>query len=210
VGRHDTSLLGATWSLLRTPIPPERRGVFAFGWLILLLFCVQAVTGILLSIYYEDSPATAAASVRLVMRDVDSGWLVRGIHHWNATFIVALSLMQLFRALVTRSYSGQGSASWYIGCVLLVLTFAEAFSGQLLPWDAQAHATIVHSLDAIERVPLAGPALASLLRGGSEVTGYTLSRIHTAHVLVLPWASTFLIAIHLWLFGRRRLARPER
>jgi len=208
--RREDSLLGATWSLLRTPIPPERQGAFAFGWLILVLFAVQAMTGILLSLYYEAAPATAAASVRLIMRDVDSGWLVRGIHHWNSNLIVALCLMQLFRTLVTGSYRGRGAISWYIGWMLLVLTFVEAFSGELLIWDGEAYANVTHAIEAVDGLPLVGPMIGGILRGGTEVTGYTLSRIHTTHVLLVPWAGIVLVVVHLWLFGRRRLARSGR
>ena len=43
-------LLHTLWETLRRPVPPLRRGYLAFGWLILLLLVVQALTGMLLSL----------------------------------------------------------------------------------------------------------------------------------------------------------------
>jgi quinol---cytochrome c reductase cytochrome b subunit, bacillus type len=196
-------LFAALWALLRTPVPPERRGVLTFGWLILLLFGAQLVTGVLLSVYYEPAPESAATSVRFLMRDVDNGWLVRGLHHWSATAILALAVLQLVRVLATRAYRGR-AWSWYLGLALFGLIAAQAFTGGLLPWDEGAYRTAASALQRLEGVPLVGHALASFLRGGAVVAGHTLSRAYTLHVLLLPWISLAVVALNVWMLVRRR------
>ena len=48
--KHEGDFLATLWSLLRTPVPPKRRGWLALGWPLLLLFALQVATGILLSL----------------------------------------------------------------------------------------------------------------------------------------------------------------
>jgi len=197
-------LFSALWELLRTPAPPGYRGYLAFGWLILLLFAVQVVTGILLSFYYQPSPEMASKSVEYIMRDVDSGWLVRGMHHWAAQGMIALGFVQLLKVILTGAYRGARSASWYLGLLLLLLVIAFAASGALLAWDNRAYWAADSALGRVEALPFLGPTLATTLRGGSEVGAGTLSRAYSGHVLLLPWLTVTLVVVNLWLLARRR------
>jgi quinol-cytochrome oxidoreductase complex cytochrome b subunit len=203
----ERGVFGALWGLLRTPVPPGRRGYLDFGWLILPLFLLQVLTGILLSMHYEPSVETAAASVRLVMQDVDGGWLVRGAHRWASTSIVVLALLHLLRVFATGSYRGGNAASWHVAVLVLLIAFAEAFSGQLLPWDNASYWTVVRFLEAVETVPLVGPTLTAMLRGGHDVTSHTLHRLHAVHVMVLPWLAALVAVGHLWLLTIRSSRR---
>jgi ubiquinol-cytochrome c reductase cytochrome b subunit len=198
------------WSLLRSPVPPRRHGWLAFGWPLLLLFAAQVFTGILLSFYYEPSAGEATESTRRIMRDVDWGWLVRGIHHWSAQLTVGFALLQLLRTLLTRAWQRARAASWYVGVALLPLVLLLAYTGELLKWDATAQGTVAQELDAVARLPAVGPTLAALIRGGEQVTATTLSRIHSAHTQLLPWFVFVLVTFNLVLLARRRrpAARP--
>jgi cytochrome b6 len=198
--------LATLWSLLRTPVPPDHRGFIALGWPLLLLFGVQIVTGILLSFYYEPSSAEAAESTRRIMRDVDWGWLVRGVHHWSAQATVALALLQLLRTIATRAWRGVLAGSWYIGLLILPLMLLLEYTGELLKWDAPAHGTVVRTLAAVEEIPAIGHGLAFLVRGGEEVSATTLSRVHSAHPQFLPWFVFVLVTFNIVLLARRRRA----
>lgn len=206
----EQGLLGTLGSVLRAPVPPERRGRLTLGWWILLLFAVQIVTGTLLSFYYEASPDMAAESVRYIMRDVGFGWLMRGLHVWSSHGMIALGLIQMLRVLFAGSYRGAGAASWYIGIALFFLVGLFAFTGGLLPWDDAAHGAAVRSLAVIEAVPGVGPWFATVLRGGEQVASSTLSRFYSAHVLLLPWIMFFLVLINLWFLSRRRSSEGGR
>lgn len=200
----ESDFLGTLWSLLRTPVSPTRRGWLALGWPLLLLFMLQVATGILLSFYYQPSPGEAAESTRRIMRDVEWGWLVRGVHHWSGQGMIVLSLCQLARVLIQRSWRGAVAGSWYIGLLLLPLVVLLAYSGNLLKWDAPAYATVVGALEAVGRIPGIGPGLAYMVRGGEEVSATTLSRLHSAHTQFLPWFVFVLVTFNLVLLARRR------
>lgn len=197
-------LRDALWDMLRTPVRPHQRGWYALGWPLVVLFGVQIATGILLSFYYQPSPTGAIESMQHLMRDVDWGWLVRGLHAWAAHGMVALVLLQLVRALLLRAWRFEQTSIWNLGLVLGALTLVLAFSGGLLPWDANAYWTATAALELLQSVPGIGPWLAQGGRGGEIVSATTLSRLHTAHVLVLPWFVFVIGAMHVWLIRRRR------
>jgi quinol-cytochrome oxidoreductase complex cytochrome b subunit len=201
--REHHGLLGALFQAMRHPVSPRSRGYLAFGWLILMLFFIQVLTGILLSLYYQPSPEMAYESVKFILRDVTSGWLVRGAHHWAAQGMVALGLLQLLRIFVSGAYKGQNRTLWTIGILLLLLTFGFCLTGNLLPWDQRAYWSALFALEGVEAIPLAGPALGHVLRGGDEVGAATLSRFYSIHALILPWLMFYLVLVHLWLMARR-------
>jgi len=199
---REEGLLAALWSVLRKPVSPEFRSTFVFGWMIVILFVLQIVTGILLSLYYDPRPAAANESVQLIMRDVSSGWLIRGLHHWSSTAILILALCQLLRVFVVGAFR-RSPTSWYLGCLLLVFVFAQAFTGALLPWDNQAYWWANRALESLESIPYIGQTLLSFLNGGPEVTDHTLSRAHALHVMVFPWLGLVAVAVNVWLLARQ-------
>ena len=56
---------------------------------ILFTFAVEAITGLLLWMYYSPGAQTAWESVYYLQYEVTGGWLVRGIHHYAAQVLVA-------------------------------------------------------------------------------------------------------------------------
>jgi quinol-cytochrome oxidoreductase complex cytochrome b subunit len=192
------------WRLLRSPVPPDRTILRSLGWVVLLLFAIQIVTGILLSLYYQPSPDVAAASVEFIMRDVQGGWLVRGIHSWASAGLLFVGLVQVLRVFLLGEYRGARRASWLVMLVLLVLGFSFAFTGELLTWDQQAYWTVRRACELVEGFPLLGGTFAVAVRGGEEVGAATLSRLHSVHVMLLPWLSFFLVLLNAWLLVKTR------
>src|SRR5439155_18218053 len=86
------------WIAERVPIPiealrqplREELPVHLKSWLIwlggtpLILFGIQAVTGILLTFYYSPNPDHAYDSVRRISTSLRFGWLVRSVHQTGA------------------------------------------------------------------------------------------------------------------------------
>lgn len=204
MGREtDHGVVRAVWGVLRRAVPPEHRGELFFGWVILILFLVQVLTGILLSLYYEPSPAAVAESVQFIMRDVDWGWLVRGVHHWASHSLILIVALHLLLMLARGRYRGAGSANWYTAVLVLYLTVSLAYSGELLTWDQESYWRVSRALERFASFGALGQWVAHVARGGEEVTATTLSRTYTAHGMFLPWLVFVLLVANLWFLARR-------
>lgn len=200
---REVGMLGTVWSTLRGSVPHEHRTDLVLGLLIVFVFLVQIATGIMLALFYQPSPVTVAESVQLIMRDVDWGWLVRGLHHWTAQAILVLCAVQLVRLFLSRAYRGKGSSAWYLGLLVLANSMLLAYSGELLVWDNEAYWRITRALGQVESAPLVGQWLAEVLRGGGEVSATTLSRAFSVHSLFLPWVLWLLVVAEAFFFARR-------
>ncbi len=203
----EQGVLRAVWSVLRSPVPPEQRVDLAFGWLILILFLLQVTTGILLSLYFQASPPMVDESVQFIMRDVDWGWLVRGVHHWASHAMIALCAFHVLRAFVRRTYRGAGSPNWYAGVLVLFVTVMSTYSGEILSWNQETYWRLTRALERLQSFGSLGNALAHIVRGGDEVTATTLSRTYSAHSLFLPWLVWMLLIANLWFLARRMRSR---
>jgi len=56
----------------------------------MLLMAVEALTGVLLALYYRPTTADANDSVRFVVTEVEYGGLVRSLHYWGAQSLIAV------------------------------------------------------------------------------------------------------------------------
>jgi ubiquinol-cytochrome c reductase cytochrome b subunit len=203
VATREHGMTHAIWSGLRAPVPPRERADLLLGLVVLFLFLVQVSSGILLALFYQPSPVTVAESIQLVMRDVDWGWLVRGLHHWAGQAVIPLCALQVVRVFLSGSYRGRGSSSWYLGVLILFLALLLAYSGELLAWDDDAYWRITYALRQVESAPWVGRWFAHVLRGGDEVGATTLSRVFSAHSLLLPWLLWLVLVFEVWSFARR-------
>ena len=68
----------------------------------LLLFLLQAVTGILLRFVYEPTPVGAYDSIQFIQEEVVFGRLVRNIHHWSGMLVVVIFLYSLIYTILLK------------------------------------------------------------------------------------------------------------
>jgi cytochrome b6 len=174
----------------------------------LFLFGVQVATGILLVLYYRPSADEAYESVRFLMTTVSFGWLIRSIHSWSANLMVGAAMIHMFSAFLLKSYRQPREATWLTGFALFVLCLAFGFSGYLLPWNQLAFFATKVGTDIMAGVPLVGPFLARLLRGGDHITGGTLTRFFGFHVAILPLCMTAVLGVHLFLVQWHGMSTP--
>jgi len=193
---------------LHVPIPRDAK-TFYFGGITLFLFGIQVVTGTLLALYYSPTPEAAYESVLSITSDVSFGWLIRSIHHWAANLMILFLALHVLRIFVQAAYKYPRELTWIVGGGLLLITIGFGFTGYLLPWDQRAYWATVVGTEIAGDVPVIGPSLLLLLRGGAEVSEATLSRFFGIHVLVLPLLIGGLIAIHLLFVHQQGLANPK-
>ncbi|HXG52644.1 MAG TPA: cytochrome bc complex cytochrome b subunit [candidate division Zixibacteria bacterium] len=190
-------------------VPVHRHTVwYYFGGMTLFLFAIQVVTGILLLLYYRPSANEAFESIQFLMTEVEFGWLVRSIHAWSANLMVFSMFIHLFSTLLLRAYRAPREITWLSGSGLLGLTLAFGFTGYLLPWNELAFFATRVGTEIPGVLPLVGPFLRRLLRGGDDVTGATLTRFYGIHVAVLPALTTVVLAVHLFMVQKHGMSSP--
>ena len=191
-------------------VPVHRYTLFYYlGGMALFLFLVQVATGILLLLYYRPSSAEAFESIQYVMADVPFGWLIRSIHSWGANLFVGVVFAHLASVFFLKAYRPPREMTWVTGAVLLFLALGFGFSGYLLPWNTLAFFATKVGTDVPAQIPGIGHLLSRILRGGSDVSGATLSRFYGIHVAILPAVTTLILGAHLLLVQRHGMSVPR-
>lgn len=204
VGWEDLAHLAAS-----KEVPVHRHTVFYYlGGMALFLFLVQVATGILLLLYYRPSASEAFESVQYIMAEVPFGWLIRSIHSWGANLFVGVVILHMISVFFLKAYRAPREITWISGAVLLFLALAFGFSGYLLPWNTLSFFATRVGTDVPAQIPWIGPLLSQILRGGSDVTGATLSRFYGIHIAILPAITTMLLGVHLLLVQRHGMSVP--
>jgi quinol-cytochrome oxidoreductase complex cytochrome b subunit len=184
------------------PVPGWINYFYCFGGVTFTLFIVQLLTGLLLSIHYIPSESEAYTSIQQLHQTVPLGGLFRSIHHWAANLMVVMVLLHMLRVFITGSYKNPRELNWVAGALLLAMTLAFGFTGYLLPWDQKAYWATVVGTNMLGSMPLFGPHLAALVRGGTEVTGQTLLRFYSMHILWFPVLTVFFLWVHFHILRR--------
>jgi ubiquinol-cytochrome c reductase cytochrome b subunit len=191
------------WETLFARHIPESKGpvawLYTLGSAALFLFALQLVTGILLAMNYVPSPDHAYDSVRYINEQVVWGHLVRGLHHWGASFMVVVVALHLLRVYFMGAYKYPREMTWWVGLLLFLLVMGFSFTGYLLPWDQKAYWATTVGTHIAGQTPVLGSALSRLMIGGDEMGAATLTRFYAIHVLVLPALAALFILIHLFL-----------
>jgi len=184
------------------PVPGWINYFYCFGGITFTLFIVQILTGLLLSVHYTPSEAEAYKSIQRLHLSVPLGHVLRSVHHWAANLMVVMVTLHMLRVFITGSYKNPRELNWIAGAVLLLMTLGFGFTGYLLPWDQKAYWATVIGTNMLGSVPYIGPILAAFVRGGSEVTGQTLLRFYSMHVLWFPAITAFFLWIHFHILRR--------
>jgi len=202
-------LAGLKRALLDREVPARLTWWHTLGSATLAVFLVQAVTGVVLAVYYSPSPDHAYDSVQFLNRQVGSGALLRGMHHWAASAMVVLLGAHMIRVFAVGAYKYPREINWLVGVGLFLIVMAFSFTGYLLPWDQKAYWATVVGTNIAGTTPVIGGFLVALLRGGAELGAATLARFYAIHVLWLPGLIGVLVLLHLAMVVRQGIApRP--
>ena len=187
-------------------LPPGVTYFYCFGGITFFLFVLLTFTGIILSFYYVPSQHEAYSSIRYIDESLPTGWLMRSMHIWSASGMVASVMAHMIRVYVTGSYKEPREFNWVIGVMLFVITMAFGFSGYLLPWDQKAYWATTVGTAMPGTTPVVGEFLVRLIRGGEDVTGITLLRFYVMHVYIMPVVTMLLLWGHFHMIRRQGIS----
>ena len=181
----------------RYPAPKNFNFFYYFGVLATVVFVLQILTGIWLTMNYVSSGEGAFASVEFIMRDVEWGWLMRYMHSTGASFFFIVVYLHMYRALMYGSYRGPRELLWLIGMVIFVVLMAEGFAGYLLPWGNMSYWGAQVILSLAGAIPVIGEDILVWVRGDYLISGATLSRMFAIHVILIPLVLAALVFVHI-------------
>lgn len=181
---------------------PKVNWWFTLGSASLILFLLQGITGVFLTVYYVPSPDHAYDSIQFIMNGVNFGWLIRGIHHWGATLMVLTVFAHMLRTFYFAAYKYPRELTWLTGVVLFLATLGMGFTGYLLPWNQKAYWATTVGTQIAGTVPFIGEFILSVLRGGPDLSAVTLARFFSVHIWFLPGVILLMIGIHMYLIIR--------
>jgi ubiquinol-cytochrome c reductase cytochrome b subunit len=170
---------------------------YFFGSLALLVFVMQIVTGIFVTMHFKPGETTAWNSVQYMVREVPYMWLIQPMHAVGASFFFIVVYLHMARALMYGSYKAPRELLWVIGMLIYLALMAEAFMGYVLPngnmsyWGAQV------IINLFGTIPGIGPDLVEWIRGDYGIGDATLTRFFSLHVVALPFIIALLVALHL-------------
>ena len=170
---------------------------YYFGVLSMVVLVIQLITGIWLLMSYQGSSEQAFASVEYIMRDVDLGWVIRYAHSTGASAFFMVIYLHMFRGLMYGSYKAPRELVWIFGMTIYVALMAEAFLGYVLPWGQMSYwgAQVIISL--FGAIPVVGEDIVQWIRGDYLISGITLNRFMSLHVVALPIILIALIVMHI-------------
>ena len=184
-------------SFVAYPVPRNLNYAYTFGGILSIMLVAQIVTGVVLAMHYAPHVDMAFDSVEKIMRDVNSGWLLRYLHANGASFFFIAVYIHIFRGLYYGSYKAPRELLWILGVIIYLLMMATAFMGYVLPWGQMSFwgATVITGF--FTAIPLIGTWIQELLLGGFAVDNPTLNRFFSLHYL-LPFMIAGVVVLHVW------------
>jgi len=170
---------------------------YYFGSFSLLVLVSQFISGIWLAMEYTPTAQGSFESVQHIMREVPYGWLLRFIHTTGASAFFVVVYLHMYRGLIYGSYQKPRELLWLAGMVVYLLLLMEAFTGYVLPWGQMSYwgAAVITSFASA--IPTIGNAILVWLRGDFNVSGVTLHRFFSLHVIAIPLLLTVMVFVHL-------------
>jgi quinol-cytochrome oxidoreductase complex cytochrome b subunit len=148
--------------------------------------------------YYRPTTEWAYSDIKDLETVVVFGQLLRNMHRWAAHGMVITVFLHMVRVFYTGSYKPPREFNWVVGTLLFFFTILLSYTGYLLPWDQLALWAVTVGYEIARATPAVGDEVAFLLFGGYQLGPNALLRFYALHVVALPLATAFLIAIHFW------------
>jgi quinol-cytochrome oxidoreductase complex cytochrome b subunit len=190
---------------------------YYLGGIIVVLFIIECITGVLLSLYYVPSgltlgepgdPSLAYESVVFIMTQVPFGYILRGVHHWTAHLLIVSAGLHLIRVFFTSAYKKPRELNWILGVLLFLISILMGFTGYLLPWDQLGYWASTVGLEITKSIPVIGEVAAKIAFGGSSLSPTTVTRMYGFH-WVLAAVGLLLSGLHIVVVWMQGIAEPH-
>ena len=185
----------------RTRAVPDHWSLL-FGQVAVYSFVVVAVTGVFLMFFYEPSATVvrydgafeplrgtemsrALESTLQLSFDVRGGLLMRQLHNWSASLMIAALMAHLLRIFFTGGFRRPRRPRWVLLFVVLFAAMGAGLTGIVLPDDLLSGSSLAVLDGVLKSIPFAGTWASYLIFQGAFPSG-AIALFYPFHVLVLP------------------------
>nr|QXP99397.1 cytochrome b [Eoscarta assimilis] len=191
--------------IIDLPAPTNLSTWWNFGSLLGMCLMIQIMTGIFLSMHYNDNIFMAFNSISHICRDVNYGWMIRTLHANGASLFFMIMFMHIGRGMYYGSF--KFLMTWISGIIIMFMMMATAFLGYVLPWGQMSFwgATVITNL--LSAIPYIGNMLVMWIWGGYAVDNPTLIRFFTLHFM-LPFLIAGLVMLHIFFLHQTGSNNP--
>ncbi len=205
---EQTRLGDAVAAFRGRAFPSGRAGLF---WQITVSsFIVCMLTGLVLLFFYDPSTATvvyngsyaplrgvemsgALQSTLAISYDVPGGLLVRQLHNWSASLMIAALAVHILSVFFTGAFRRARELIWLLLFGVLFLSMAAGLTGSVLPDDLLSTNSLAVLDGVTKAIPLVGTWLSYLVFQGRFPSG-AIETFYPLHVAVLPLGIAGLVA----------------
>ena len=174
-----------------------RRLATILAVIILSLSLTAAITGILLSFYYEPTAGGAYNSLKVIKSEINNGWLIQRIHEIAGNGLIAASLVEIVVMFLGEKFRPSWLTAWLSGILLTLTAIALGWTAMLLDWTQVGYWRFTIELGTVEAIPIIGSQLREILTGGGAINTVTVAHFYTLHSYILSIGALILAIIHL-------------
>lgn len=185
------------------PIPAHVNLFYCFGGLSLFIILLQVITGVFMLFFYIPKPEEALKSIEYMSNEVILGWLVRNMHRWGATILLATIFSHMVMVFYTRAFRKPREFNWFTGVFQFLTVFLLLLTGLLLPWDWRSYWSFAIWLDYLGTWPFIGEYLRDLI-----LDTFTINRSFVTHIWILPVFLFILLYFHFRMVKRHGISEP--
>ena len=210
------SRLGLSHPFLR---PAPSYAISPFYWLgalAVVAFVIQAVTGMLMMLYYVPDPSPAAgstvaqayASTQYIFQNVSYGRFLETVHLYTAYAMIMLAFMHMMRGYFVSVHRKPREIMWITGMVMGFVTLGLGFTGYLLPWTVVSKSATDVGAGMITALPQPFSSFLTFLVVGGGGDAATLLRFFDLHVVVLPAILLVLLVVKMYMLEVHGISEP--
>lgn len=161
------------------------------------LVLIAAVTGILISFYYEPTAGGAYNSLQMIQAQIPFGWLIQRLHAIAGNLLIVVALVQTVVMFLGEKFRPSWLTAWISGILLTLSAIALSWTAMLLDWSQLGYWRFNIELGIIESIPYFGSQIREILTGGGAINTLTVTHMYTLHSYVLSVGALILSMIHL-------------
>jgi cytochrome b6 len=175
-----------------------RRMATILSVAILTLTVISAITGILLSFYYEPAAGGAYQALKWIDTEVPNGLLIHSVHDLAGNGVIAIALIQIVVMFLGRQFRRSWLTAWISGILFTLSAIGLGWTAMILDWDELGYWRFRIELQTIEAIPFIGSQLRDIITGGGAINTETVEHLYTLHSYVVSVGAIVLAVVHLW------------